>query len=152
MNRIAVLVIGDLASPSMQPVCEAVGLLADQNVVMRFAGDLSQARLDGGSPEWFADLVIVCQQGPDEHSADDVRRLFRRHPLARLVCCFGPWCESDGRTRSIWPLAVRVPARSTSARIHHELEVISGRRAPLPLTASRDEIFAFDAEFHTVAD
>ncbi len=65
------------------------------------------------------------------------------YPLARLVCCYGPWCASDGRTRDIWPLAVRVPVDAAAERIRRELEVLSGRRQPLPLTASRDEDLSF---------
>jgi len=55
--------------------------------------------------------------------------------------------------RDVWPLAVRVPAEFGARRIDLELQVLSGDRWPLPLTASRDEIFAFDpdAEIETFA-
>jgi hypothetical protein len=66
--------------------------------------------------------------------------------LARLICCYGPWCASDGRTRDVWPLSIRVPTALASRRIDLELEVLTGTRWPLPLTASRDEIFLFDPE------
>jgi hypothetical protein len=39
-----------------------------------------------------------------------------------------------------------VPAEWASRRIDLELEVFAGKRWPLPLTASRDEIFLFDPE------
>ena len=67
-------------------------------------------------------------------------------PLARLVCGYGPWCASDGRTRDVWPLSIRVPAELAPRRVTLELEVLAGTRWPLPLTASRDEIFLFDPE------
>jgi hypothetical protein len=39
-----------------------------------------------------------------------------------------------------------VPAAFAAQRIAIEFEVLAGTRWPLPLTASRDEIFLFDPE------
>ncbi len=91
------------------------------------------------------DLVLVCQHWPEEYRADEVERLLESLPLARIVCSYGPWCGSDGRTRTIWPAALRVPAERAASRILAELDVISGRRMPLPRTAGLEEVFAFDA-------
>jgi len=145
MNTMNVLVIGDESSTAMQPVRICVeGLVAD-GADARFAADATKLSEDTGWNGWHPDLVVVCQHWSDEFGEPDVQRLLESYPLARLVCCYGLWCESDGRTRDVWPLSVRVPARSAAERIGCELAVIAGTRAPLPLTASRDEIFLFDA-------
>jgi hypothetical protein len=97
--------------------------------------------LAGESP----DLILVCQHWPDEFSRRDVERLLATFPLARFLCCYGPWCASDGRRRDIWPAAMRVPLDQALSRLRKEQEVIVGRRPPLPWTAGTEEIFAFDA-------
>lgn len=91
------------------------------------------------------DLILVCQHWPDEYSRRDVERLLATFPLARFLCCYGPWCASDGRRRDVWPAALRVPADQALFRVKKELEVIAGGRPPLPWTAGIEEIFAFDA-------
>jgi len=146
MAATSILVIGDCDSETMRPVRRLIDSLIESGAIARFAADLDASIKRGRDDNWFADLVVVCQHWSDEFSEHKVWKLLSRHPLARLTCCYGPWCESDGRTRDIWPLAVRVPVRATEERIRRELDVIAGRCAPLPLTASRDEIFLFDAE------
>ncbi len=100
-------------------------------------------RLDDSRP---TDLVVVCQWWPDEFTAEDVDALLGRAATARVVCCYGPWCESDGRRGTPWPAALRVPARRAAERILRELDVLAGRRTALPATASRDETAAFDLD------
>jgi hypothetical protein len=139
------LVIGDFFSTTMQPVRHCVEALVEGGHDARFVASLSRNVANPEDTTWFPDLVIVCQHWPDEFTERDVLSILRTSPLARLTCCYGPWCESDGRTRDIWPLAVRVPVRSAADRIHRELDVIAGFSRPLPLTASRDEIFLFDS-------
>jgi hypothetical protein len=144
--RLAVLVVGDLFSPEMAGVERRVEELARDAADVRIAANVADALTKSAADAWHADLVIVCQHWPDEYTAAEVRALLRAFPLARLVCCYGSWCGSDGRTRDVWPLAVRVPAEWAARRIDLELEVLAGTRWPLPLTASRDEIFLFDPE------
>ena len=91
------------------------------------------------------DLVIVCQSWPDEFPAAEVTTALGRWPLVMWVCCYGAWCASDGRTRSIWPISVRVPIDEAENRLNHVWRVLTEQRdEPLPLTASRDEAFEFD--------
>jgi hypothetical protein len=89
-----------------------------------------------------ADLWIVCQSWPDEFSPAAVRRIVGDCAAARLVCVYGAWCASEGRSRTSWPPAVRVPVSEFTARLRFELGVIDGRVAPLPITAARDECFS----------
>lgn len=99
----------------------------------------------GPSPR--ADLIVVLQLWPDEYTPGEAVRLIDAAPLARLVVCYGPWCDSDGRTRSVWPPAARVPAASARSRLLQEIESLHRNRSPLPLTADRAEVFLRDHAF-----
>lgn len=90
-------------------------------------------------------LLVVVQNWPDEFTRANVAALYRAAPLARWICRYGPWCESDGRNRNLWPAGCRVSASGFRARLRREIEVLAGTRSPLPLTASRDEVFEFDS-------
>lgn len=140
-----VLFLGPAALDDFTPVLDFFGerVAPDQ---IRTADDVSglAALMSDG---WYPDLIVVLQSWPDQFSAADVHHVLARCPLARLVCCFGPWCDSDARTRSVWPLATRVPVAAAGRRLARELALFdlrSGSLAPLPLTASRTEIFEFD--------
>jgi CheY-like chemotaxis protein len=85
------------------------------------------------------DIIVVLQQHPEDNSPQQVRSLLNSFPLARLIVCCGPWCESDGRTRQLWPAACRVPESLLHLRMRRELAVVKGEASPLPLTADRDE-------------
>ncbi len=143
-HDIQVLLIGEWDDDQMRPIVEFLKSPLCNNRI-RFAHDIGAAVRLLTVENWFPDLVVVCQSWSDEFSRSDVEELLRVFPLARLVCCFGAWCESDGRSRAIWPLSVRIPARSAVARIRHELHVLSETKTPLPRTASRDEIYDFDS-------
>jgi len=149
--RLPVLVVGDLFAPEMAGVERRVEDLARDAADVRIAANVPDALAKSAADGWHADLVVVCQHWPDEYTAAEVRAVLRALPLARLVCCYGSWCSSDGRTRDVWPLAVRVPAEWAARRIDLELEVLAGDRWPLPLTASRDEIVLFDPEMGLTA-
>lgn len=90
------------------------------------------------------DLIVVYQNRPDEFLRSEVDRLFSAAVLTRIVCVYSSWCESDGRTRDVWPFAVRVPIDRAEKRLQQEVSVLLGEREPLPATASRDESFQFD--------
>jgi len=89
-----------------------------------------------------ADLTIVLQSWSEQFTAQEVDQLVGRTLSHRLLCSYGIWCESDGRNKSVWPDAVRVPLRLAESNIQHELNRSSDDHEPLPPTAARDEIFA----------
>lgn len=93
-----------------------------------------------------ADLVVVSLDHPDRLADREVERLLASAPLARWIVCVSTWCESIGRNRTEYPRGTIVPARLATVRIEAELAVLRGERPPLPLTASRDEAWAFDHE------
>lgn len=111
---------------------------------------LAEALLRMREQAWNPDLVVILQSWPDEYSRDEIDQLSRLAPLARLVVCHGSWCESDGRTRDLWPIAVRIPLRSAETRLLHEWQLLNGGNVvSLPMSASREEAFGMD---HTKLD
>ncbi len=138
-----VLMIGELSAPAMGPVRDWLRARIEP-AGQRIAVDLRSVRRMRDAEGWFPDLIVVCQTWPDQFSGVDIHALLTWFPLSRLVCVYDVWCDSDGRTRNDWPLAVRVPASRAGSRLERELAGLESGQAPLPLTASRGEIFAAD--------
>ena len=109
--------------------------------VIREFADIDAA-LARPEPLEAAQLTIVLQSSSDQYSAPAVNQLIGRTLFHRLLCCYGPWCESDGRSRNSWPDAVRVPLRLAESVIEQEFRRIQIGTPPIPPTSSRDEIFA----------
>ena len=139
-----ILFVGNAQTAEMRPLVPALRRI-EPAAEFRSVANIPAADDIARQADWFPDLAVVCQNRSDEFSQTEVDRLLSLFPLARWVCCFGVWCESDGRNRSIWPTAARVPARCALPRLRRELAVIRGEISPLPLTASRDEAFGFDS-------
>jgi hypothetical protein len=142
-----VMLLGESEQQGFAPIVEFLRQRMDL-ASTRTATDLNGLRRFVGREDWHPDLIIVCQAWSEQFSEAEVHELIALCPLARIVCCFGPWCDSDGRTRSIWPLAVRAPIAAAAGRLARELALLqnapAGRRSPPPLTASRAEVFEFD--------
>ncbi|MGC1273985.1 MAG: hypothetical protein WBC44_09780 [Planctomycetaceae bacterium] len=90
------------------------------------------------------DLIVVVQHRPGEFSRRDVEALIASEPLSELVVALGPWCASAMRSERVWPESVVVPLWSATSRVRRSVEVHTGVRVRLPLTAGRDEVFGFD--------
>lgn len=140
-----ILVVGDSDRAEMRPLVAwfraSIGPRSHW-IVRRHLLDFSQPF----AANEFPDLIIVLQSGPYEYSPSEVNQLLASAPLARVVVCYGAWCESDGRNHGIWPLSVRVPVWAAPARIEQEWNLIQAPRdlPPLPWSASREEVFAAD--------
>jgi hypothetical protein len=134
----SVLIVGDATRTEMQA---ALQRLADvlPGVALSFCRDVAAVEVSLASTSQHPELVLVCESWPDEFPATHASRLLTVLPLSRFVCLCGYWCESAGRTRSHWPPALRVPVWDAWSRIEGELQVLSGKRAALPWTATRDE-------------
>ncbi len=92
----------------------------------------------------FPDLIIVVQTWSDEFPFRAILALPGFGPLSRVLCCYGPWCVSDGRSRQDWPLALRIPLEHFGAALRSEMQQLTApelSEAPLQWTAGRDEIF-----------
>ncbi|MEW4490038.1 hypothetical protein AB1L42_18285 [Thalassoglobus sp. JC818] len=88
-------------------------------------------------------LILVLQQWPDEYRASEIDALFRQFPLSRVLCCYGVWCSSMRRTRSVWPAVVCTSEDEFLERLKLEVRVIQEEIPPLPLTAGLDELFGY---------
>lgn len=97
-------------------------------------------------------LAVVCQSTPDEFTAREVEFWLGVWPITRFVCCYGPWSDSDGRTRSAWPLPLRTPVAGAMSRLRQELDVISGTRPAPAATATREEAFGWEYTGHAAGD
>jgi hypothetical protein len=139
-----ILILGRAQSAEMQAVVASLRNHVSPGNILSVS-EIETASGLVSEKHWFADLVVVCQNWPDEFLEADVKQLLSLFPLARWICCFGVWCESDGRNRDVWPLAIRTPARNAEGRIRRELAVLQGTHPVLPLTASRDETYEFDS-------
>ncbi|MBI3861613.1 MAG: hypothetical protein HY290_06930 [Planctomycetia bacterium] len=157
-----IVLLGDPRPGQFEPIVETIHNAVGRAALGR-AADVPELCEPTTGARLHPDMIVVLQAWPDEYSTADVNSLIAQFPRARIICCFGPWCDSDGRSRSIWPLAVRVPAASFASRFEHELALLRARAearqvappagssaraptadGPLPLTASRTEIFDFD--------
>lgn len=90
------------------------------------------------------DLILVFQDWPEQYTSAEAGWLLSSHTTSRVLCVYGGWCESDGRTRNVWVHAVRVPQWRFPFRLRREVQILSGADVPLPLTASRRECFLFE--------
>lgn len=140
-DGLQLLVVGRKTSAEFQPIIRFLESLSPDGrnsfSIEQIAVDTEKKPPQNLQP----DLIVVLQSHPDEFDENDVEYLISRYPLARLVCCYGSWCESFQRTREAWPLMCCVPARNALERIQQDLRAIIGERKPLPLTASRTESF-----------
>ncbi|QDU09154.1 hypothetical protein [Gimesia aquarii] len=138
----SVLIVGDYQTLEMRAVLDSL------NEICSEAGLFHSKKINTISEELEAPaLIIICQNWPDEFDSDELGGLISRFPISRFICCYGVWCESDGRTRTEWPLSVRVPARSAHVRIRQEWDIVHGKAIALPLTAGRDEVFQSETFF-----
>lgn len=90
------------------------------------------------------ELIVIYQNFSDQFCPAEIDQLFKRYPLSLCLCVYGPLCESDGRTRNLWPQSLRVPHWKLHQRIEREIEVLAGNSPALPITATREETFRFE--------
>ena len=91
-------------------------------------------------------MIVLFQGFSDQYSRSEIDQLFEKHPLSRILVAYGPYCESDGRTRRLWPQTVRIPLWRLPQRIERETEVLIGNSPALPITATREETIHFEFE------
>ncbi len=88
-----------------------------------------------------ADFVIIFQNYSDQFGQQTVNRLIEMTLGTRVCCCYGPLCASDGRAFETWPVAMRVPVNEFRSYFEQERQRFIAGEAPLPPTASADELF-----------
>ncbi len=114
-------------------------LRAEQGVTVgRMCPDIASWERDTGQRDG---LTVVLQSWSDQFAPADVDRLVGATLYAGLICCFGAWCEGDGRTRAVWPHSTRVPVRYARHVLETELQRMQAGRSVLLPTADRSEVF-----------
>ena len=142
---INVVLVGPFADAEFAPLVERAASLTGPDQLRAYASVRSLiGSRRAATTEDRVDLLIVLQSWPEQYTQAEALDLLDQLPLARLVVCYGPWCDSDGRTRSVWPHAVRVPLAQAAFRLQLEAAALRASHSPLPLTANRDECFAHD--------
>lgn len=116
--------------------------------VMQITGQfdtIAEAIGAGLAEQLPADVVIILQAFSDEYSEADAGQLIGRMLFRRVLCCYGPWCLSDGRTHEIWPVVARVPVSSAWNVLKQEVRNLwNGVEGLLPMAAA-EEVFAHRA-------
>lgn len=142
-----ILIIGKQNPAEAPPLTEYLPItFAPSNVL--YESDIPRAMRLLQQTHLIPDLIVVIETHPDEYSRSDIDQLTVHAPLARWVVGYGDWSESAGRTRDLWPMAVRIPMRSIGPRLQQEWDLLNGKSAtPLPMSGSREEIFGADYQW-----
>ena len=138
---VPIAIIGRSHASEFRMLVRQIQNSADLNIVGQF--EAIQDSLDAGLGEQLAaDVVVVLQAFSDEYSSADASQLIGRMLFARVLCCYGPWCLSDGRTHEVWPVAARVSVASAWTILDQEVHNIrAGRLALLPMAAAEEVFF-----------
>lgn len=141
--RPRVVLLGPAAAAELSEIRQQLARLVPANSICQVAsiGELADHCTQDGLP----DLIIVVQTWSDEFPFSVLLQSVPLiGPFTRLLCCYGPWCVGDGRSRQDWPLALRVPLEHFESAFLREWQQLlqPANSAPyLPWTAGRDEIF-----------
>jgi hypothetical protein len=139
-----VAIIGRSHASEFRTLVRQIQNSPDLSVAGQF-DTIQDAISSGDSEHLLADVVVVLQAFSDEYSAADAGQLIGRMLFGRVLCCYGPWCMSDGRTRDIWPVVARVSVGSAWDALEQEVRNIqAGVPALLPMAAA-EEVFAHRA-------
>ena len=135
-----VVVIGDRTDRQFDPILRRIS--PDRITLLGKFPTVADA-LDARIGEALRpDLLIVLQQHSDQYDPGDVSVLIGRMLFGRVLCCYGPWCLSEGRTHDVWPISTRVAALSAPQVIDQELRALGEGTDPLLPMAAAEEVFA----------
>ncbi|MCA8988589.1 MAG: hypothetical protein KDA78_13150 [Planctomycetaceae bacterium] len=85
-------------------------------------------------------LICLYQQYSDQYCQADFRSLRNSFPLSRILIVLSEYCQSDARTRTLWPLSCQTSLAALEQRVQQEWHEYQDGTSPLPLTASYEEI------------
>ena len=114
--RLSVLLIGDVESAEFRAALagrDAEGysveafLKNEPRFEVQTAETIARALSGVASGEFVPDLIVLAQTRPGQFSADEVDRLRRATPSARLSGLLGSWCEGEARSGTPWPGVMR---------------------------------------------
>ncbi len=92
------------------------------------------------SESQVVELIVIEQTTSDEFEPAEADEFLAAVQACQVVVVYGPWCEGDGRTRNIWPPALRCPQVWADRWIQQILDALRNRDIALPWTASREEV------------
>ncbi len=140
-SGVTCIIVGDDGVAECRELLSWLRRYREIRILATFPG--IRAAIAGGLGESVrAGLVLVLQSWSDEYTASEVELLIGRTLFSHVLCCYGSWCESDGRTRDQWPGGLRVPIRFARSIVDAEIGKIRRLHAPQPPTASVEEVFS----------
>ena len=140
----SVAIIGRSHASEFRTLVRQIQNSVDLLVVGQF-DTISEAIDAGLADRMLADVVVVLQAFSDEYSAADAGQLIGRMLFGRVLCCYGPWCMSDGRTHDIWPVVARVSVGSAWSVLEQEVRNIRAEVPALLPMAAAEEVFVHRA-------
>ncbi len=141
-NPVLISIIG-----SPLPTCFSLVLQALERIPVNWPRlnypTISDAIDAGVGQQFGAEFTLVLQSSPEQFAQRDIELLLGKTIMSSLVCCYGPWCESSGRSTSHWPQSVRIPARMAASAIVVQLQKLAQGQPTLSSLAASEEAFSF---------
>lgn len=143
-QRVSAVIIGRSHALEFRTLLRQIQNSTDLLVMGQFA-TIEDALTAGLAERLLADVVVVLQAFSDEYAAIDVGQLIGRMLFGRVLCCYGPWCLSDGRTHDVWPVASRVSVTTAWSVLDQEVRNIRTGVPALSPMAAAEEVFVHRA-------
>ncbi len=146
-----VAIVG-LADPDFREIrtfvasCPFVRIVAEVQTLSELLDGPLVAGESNNSSNPNVDVVIALQSSSDQYPVADIQRLIGQLMFSRILCCYGPWCISDGRTHDLWPVAFRVPVESAIPILVAELEAFRTGLVPISPLAAAEEMLVHRIE------
>jgi len=144
MSEVAILLVGNARRAEFLRAVEMLGRLGSVTEV----GDAASAVEMLTSGQVVPELIVVAQAYPHQFTHEDVERLRRAVPLARVLGLMGSWCEGEMRTGSPWPAVVRVYWHQWPGQCQRQLSLMAADESSawcLPATATEEERLLADS-------
>lgn len=138
---VRLIVIGDRMFPEFQGVLEWMNASPQSVETVAHFADLRTTLQSAGSSLVRCDLILVLQRHSFQDAVHDVPDFIGRTLGVRVLCCYARACDSDARSRDLWPPALRVPASCAVSVLRSEVDRIRQQSSQLPVTASPEEVF-----------
>ena len=136
----SIAIIGRSRDQQFSDVIDHLKKLRHVQIVGEFPS-ISEAFHQGLMTSIHADVVIVLQAFSDEYISREVSQLIGQMLFGRVFCCYGTWCQADGRSHDIWPVSTRVPIASAIAVIASELAAFREGVSPVSPMSAAEEVF-----------
>ena len=141
-ESVLISIIGNPLPACFLPVLEAFECVPLNLRRMKYP-TIQKALEAGLGQQSESEFTIVLQSSPEQFAQPDIELLLGRTIMSSIVCCYGPWCESAGRSAAHWPQAIRLPARIAASSIVRQLQKLARGHAPLSSLAAPEEAFSF---------